>query len=629
MSEKKLSYRITFILLITGLILLTGFIAANSTQADEIIPEEEIMPLNDIEPGMDGTGLTVFSGVEVDEFDFEVVDVLPDYQQGQDLILVYLSGENIEEAGGVASGMSGSPLYVDDRIMGAISYGWAESDSRYALATPIEPMLELLAEEETDPGTGMEELPEIKTPLITAGLSGRSQERLETELDEFFMTNFEVVPGSDEPRMEPDEYPELEPGSAISVKLARGDVTIASIGTMTYRQDDEILAMGHPFTHRGNVDFFLGQAHISSIIPGDMPFKLGSPLPQPIGRIEQDRLAGISGGIDHYPDIIPLNIEVEDEDREVTDSIDVQIIDDEDLLMSLPGLISLETLDSTLDRIGRGTAETTVRVMANELQEVVLRRDNMFYSQQDIAARSLEDLQVIMDIISNNPFQDAGLFDIEYSVTVREEDQVALLQEAEIKEEEAEIKPGDELDISIMLRPYRQEKKELEYTIELPDDINPGPASLSLSGGPTRDYGPVGTDEFDDEDLSASVEGFTDLEPMLLEFVELPQYNDLVMEVYPGYPGIPHWEEEEEVEEEPDPEERPDPDEDEEPEEEPEPEEITPEEVDEEERIREVESTDYVLEGELHIDFTISDDNSREVEDDELPEEDDENGESR
>ncbi len=610
MLQKKSAYRITLVMIVMAAVLI-------ASGAVSVSARDDTMALDDVQPGMSGSGRTVFSGVDIDEFDFEVIDVLRDFEPGLDLILIYLSGERIEESGGVASGMSGSPIYVDDQIIGAISYGWAASDNRYALATPIEPMLDLLDDGEEVEDAGVEELPGISTPLVASGLSGRRLEKLEDEMEDYFHSDFEVIPSGEEPRLEPDEYPELEPGSAISVQLARGDVSIASIGTLTYREGNNIVAMGHPFTHRGDVNFLLGQAHISSIIPGDMPFKLGSPLPQPVGMVSQDRGAGLGGGLDFFPRVVPLRVAVEDEDREVSTSKDVQIVKDEELLQSLPTLISLQVLDASLDRIGSGTAETELSIMANELEGVVLTRDNMFYSQSDIAARSLRDLQDLMDIINFNPFMDADLFDIELEVTVRDEDRVALIQEAEIDEDGEEIHPGEEIDLNVMLRPYRQEPLEKQISLEIPEDISPGPASLSIFGGATGQHYAEPAEEFEDT-LSASFEGYTDLEPMLEDFVNSPRNNDLVMEIYPGYPGVQHWEPEEEEpeeeEEEPE-EERPEPEEPDEPEEpEEEVEEMPPEEP--EERIREIEETDYVLEGSLYIDFTVTERNSRTDEED-------------
>ena len=618
MAFKKLSAVIT--ILIFSLVIFASTMPAAVTAADDV------MELEEVEPGMEGTGRTVFSGMEVEDFQFEVIDILRDFEPGQDFILVYLSGERIEESGGVAAGMSGSPLFVEDKIIGAISYGWTDSDNRYALATPIEPMLDIMEDGEFEEGRRLEELPELSVPLMTGGLSGRREEMMKEGLQDYFHTDFEVIPGGEQPRLEPEEYPELEPGSSISVQLVRGDVNVASIGTLTYVSGSEILAMGHPFTHRGEVGFLLGQAHISSIIPGDMPFKLGSPLPQPIGTVAQDRGAGLGGGLDQFPQVVPLNVTVEDEDRDEITSMDVQIVNDEDLLTTLPVSISLQALDSGLDRIGPGTAETKLSIMANELEEVYLSRENMFYSQSDIAARSLLDLQQLMQIINRNPFKDAGLFDIEFEISVKEEERVALIQEAEIEEDDRDINPGDEMDISVMLRPYRQEKKELEFSLELPEDINPGPASLSITGGPEQRY-QIDTAEEVDETLSDSVEGYTELEPMLADFVELPRNNDLVLEVYPGYPGVRHWEpeeDEEEEDEEPEVEERPAPEDSEEEAADEDPEELPPEEV--EERIREVEATDYVLEGSLYIDFTVTEDNAQSPP---AEEEDDQNNDDR
>jgi len=596
-----------------GLILLA---TAGQLEAAETSPET--MPLEEVQQGDSGYGRTVVTGTKIEEFDFEVIDILYNYEPGRDFILARLSGELIEETEGVASGMSGSPLYLDDKIIGAISYGWVDGDSRYVLATPIEPMLDLLE----DPSAELEpvdDLPELSVPLAVSGLSGRGLEHLEADLDNYFSSDFKVVPGGDDAGKQLEEYPELEPGSSVAALLTRGDISIASIGTLTYVDDDKTVSFGHPFTNRGNVSFFFGHSQVSQVIPGDMPFKLGNPIGVPQGVITQDRGAGISGELNVFPEVVPMEIAVHDEDRQEETNLNVQIIRDEELLLELPPTLALQGIDSGLDRIGAGVAETRLTIMGNNIPGTIVTRDNLYYSQQDIAARSLDDLLAILEIVNLNSFVDAELFDISYEIKVREEDKVALIDELEIQNEE-EIYPGDELDLKVSLRPYRQESFEFEMYLELPEDIEPGPNTLSARSGQT--YGQFGqTHYYDDyapeEELTASAAGYQSLEEMIDDFLARPQNNEMVLEVYPGFPAAPPIEEEEEVEEveETEEEEEPEPPEEEEeraPAEE-EDEELPAEPV-EEEKIRETISTDYVLEGDLYLDFMIEDPDAEEVE---------------
>lgn len=574
------------------------------------------MTYEELEIGDTGYGRTVFSGIEVEEFDFEIIDLMRNYEPGRNFILVKLEGEKIDESNGVASGMSGSPLFIDDKIIGAIAYGWFQGENRYVLATPIEEMLEILESGEEYEFGDMEDLPELKTPIMISGISGRSLDRLKTDLNSYMSADFKVIPGGDDTDKDPDSKypPQLQPGSSVAVQMARGDINLASIGTLTYLNDSDILAFGHPFTNRGEVNFFLSQARISQIIPGKEPFKLGSPIGRPLGMVRQDRGAGIGGKLDVFPEVVPFGVDINDHIRDKETDIDVQLINDEALLTSLVPTIALQSIDTGLDRIGSGLARTKIEIIGNNLPGFSIERKNIFYSRDDIASRSLVELQELIKIINQNSFKDVNLIDINFTVDVDDTVEVALIEELEIKNEE-KIYPGDDLDIKVALRPYRQESFEFEFTLSLPEDIEPGPTSMSVISGDGFGYYNYNNNENDfdryEENLNTTAAGFTSFEEQLEAFLDRPRNNDLVLEVYPGFPSAPASEEEAEteteidepeVEDEGDDNGRPAPDNGESPEE-------IPVEQIEEDPLREVVETDYVLEGNLYLDFMIEDPN--------------------
>ena len=566
------------------------------------------MPYTELEVGDTGYGRTVFHGVEIEEFEFEIIDLMRNYEPGRNFILVRLEGDKIDETNGVASGMSGSPLYIDDKIIGAIAYGWFQGENRYVLATPIEEMLEIIESGEKYEFGDMENLPELKSPIMISGISGRSLDRLENDLNNYMSADFKVIPGGDD--TDPDSgnqyYPGLQPGSSVAVQMARGDINLASIGTLTYRDDSNILAFGHPFTNRGEVNFFLSQARISQIIPGKEPFKLGSPVGRPLGMIRQDRGAGIGGELDVYPEVVPFSIDINDHKRGKETNIAVQIINDEDLLTSLVPTIALQSIDTGLDRIGSGLAKTKIEIIGNNLPGLTIERENVFYSRDDIASRSLSELQELIRIINQNSFKEVNIIDINFTVDVEDKVEVALIEKLEIQNED-KIYPGDELDIKVALRPYRQESFEFEFTLSLPEDMEPGPTSMSVMSGDGFSYYNSGNNDFDNYqvELNTSAVGFASFEEQLEEFLDRPKNNDLVLEVYPGFPAAPAPEKEAEDEpelEEPETEDgdngRPGPDEGEAPKE-------VPVEQIQEDPLREVIETDYVLEGNLYLDFMI------------------------
>ena len=566
------------------------------------------MPYTELEVGDTGYGRTVFHGVEIEEFEFEIIDLMRNYEPGRNFILVRLEGDKIDETNGVASGMSGSPLYIDDKIIGAIAYGWFQGENRYVLATPIEEMLEIIESGEKYEFGDMENLPELRSPIMISGISGRSLDRLENDLNNYMSADFKVIPGGDD--TDPDSgnqyYPGLQPGSSVAVQMARGDINLASIGTLTYRDDSNILAFGHPFTNRGEVNFFLSQARISQIIPGKEPFKLGSPVGRPLGMIRQDRGAGIGGELDVYPEVVPFSIDINDHKRGKETNIAVQIINDEDLLTSLVPTIALQSIDTGLDRIGSGLAKTKIEIIGNNLPGLTIERENVFYSRDDIASRSLSELQELIRIINQNSFKEVNIIDINFTVDVEDKVEVALIEKLEIQNED-KIYPGDELDIKVALRPYRQESFEFEFTLSLPEDMEPGPTSMSVMSGDGFSYYNSGNNDFDNYqvELNTSAVGFASFEEQLEEFLDRPKNNDLVLEVYPGFPAAPAPEKEAEDEpelEEPETEDgdngRPGPDEGEAPKE-------VPVEQIQEDPLREVIETDYVLEGNLYLDFMI------------------------
>lgn len=599
-----------FVLLI--MILISGFSVA-----------EEIMPLTEIEAGMQGKAKTVFYGDKVEEFPVEIIDIMPDQGLNRDLILIRAGGEKIDEIGGIAAGMSGSPVYIEGKLIGAIGYGWSFSEGNYALVTPIEDMLALINSEDNE-GIENSNLAErgLSTPLLVSGLTGRSFDRLKKDLESL---GLELTPYNVSTGGRAELKTKLEPGSAVAVQLVRGDINIGSIGTVSYLDESgNILAFGHPFFNKGEVDYMLSSATIRGVIPSmQQPFKLGSPNKELLGSITVDRGAGIAGKLEKYSRVIPLRIRVSDQEREVENKVNAQLIRDEDLITSLVTNIGLESLDATLDRIGEGTARTRFKITANGLPELSIERENMYYSRHDIASLALLDLYQVMDIITGNPFQEVNLIDIQYDVEVDHTAQVALVQEARVINQE--IRPGDQVEVEVVLHPYRGEIFTKNVMIEIPEDTQPGMASMVIDGGFTgQSYQHLPEDSTQEDDLNqAVVQGYKDFPSIIEDYLEKPKNNDLIIQVYPGYTpddieaedenkqGHEAGDQEDERKEnkenkEESPENTAAPDQ----ESKEEGERIDNREIEETE-IKEIVETDYVLEGNLSLDINIKDINSK------------------
>ena len=496
---------------------------------------------DEIESGAEGYSRTVFSGTEVEEFPLEVVDTVAGDMEN-DLILIKASGEKIDEIGGIAAGMSGSPVYIEDELIGAISYGW-ETGAEYALVTPIKQMLNLLSEENgLGPGQDTpEDAQPLGTPLLVDGLEGRALEKFREEIDFLQFQDYKVISGSRSDGQSGANY-EAVPGSAVAVQLVKGDINVSALGTLTHLQKDRILALGHPFTNRGVVNLMLSGAKINQIIPGNgsIPFKLGAPLPDLLGVVQEDRRAGLAGKINNFPHIIPLRLDIKDMSRGIDQQMKMNLINDQDYLTSLGTSVLLQGMDNTIDRIGAGTSRVEIEILGTGLPNNRIRKENVYFSQNDIAAASLYDAAELLNLISFNPFSRVRIFDIKVDIDIYREKRNAILQRAEVLNRE--IYPGDTLDIEIDFLPYRREQISKNIELQLPKNIEPGSMILMIDGGYTIPYGDfynIPDDNGEENDYEVFREGYRNLSEMLNDFLELPRNDEIIVQLAPRYGSMP------------------------------------------------------------------------------------------
>src|SRR5690554_5291234 len=341
-----------------------------------------VYPLEAVQPGLRGTAKTVVRGTEIETFEVEFLGVMRDAGPAGDLILIRASGDVIDRTGGIAAGMSGSPVYIGEQLVGAIAYAYSLSDHRIGFVTPIRDMLEVLRMLEPDreaapavpadepgatdggpaagplAGTGEVSVREVilaeswqeagelareappgtmvfapvRAPLLASGFSSRAFARLGEDLRAF---NLVPVQAGGQAPPEAAAAPALEPGSAFGVQLVRGDVSLTSIGTVTYVEDDRFVGFGHSFLDRGPVDYVTTSAYIHYVVPSiDFPFKIGSVL-EPVGALAQDRGAGVAGRNGQTPRMIPVTVSVQDLDRGVTRTTNFEVAADESFIVSL------------------------------------------------------------------------------------------------------------------------------------------------------------------------------------------------------------------------------------------------------------------------------------------------------
>lgn len=537
---------------------LTGALLVSSV-AVAALPE--IIGLKELQPGMWGTGYTVIDASgEIRPFDVQVVGILGDNSKmSAKRILVNLSGPLIEETGGAISGMSGSPIYFNGRLAGALSAGYKDMyPTQRIMLTPIEDMLKIWDYPDTRNKTRMPQLDlvqmkaerekfqadqeakakEGKEPAEEKAAeeavaqseeheeqAGAEAQDEETATDEEAATNeeAEVESGSEAPlehkttyfasgfgaqglkmlqsKMSPlgikVDYDNtwdngvsmmsvrpnavLQPGSPVGVAMSIGDFTFGSMGTVTAVDGNRVLAFGHSYTHRGNVNYFMTDADVISTIHGPTSgMKLGN-VQGIIGRVNQDRQDGIGGILGQFPQTVPVIVTVHDKDtgREIT--YNTMVAYDEEVLAALAPVVVYSSINTTLDRQDASTASLQFSLRSSYGKDGLISRRNMFYDDGDVAKVAVTELNDILAVILGNKEKEADMLDLKVDVTIDKGRKTATLVSAVPSKQE--VVPGEEITFDTTIKPYRGEKIKLSVPYKVPEHQQPGQLALDVHGG--------------------------------------------------------------------------------------------------------------------------------------------------
>ncbi len=526
----------------------------------------------DVRRGMRGTGRTVVRGVAVESFDVEALAVMPRAGPAGDLILIRVSGPLIQRTGGIASGMSGSPVYLNGRLAGAIGFGWNFTDHTLGLVTPIRAMSRLLAPGapvprqrsglapvaarvplavpvtingatitdvmiaqtfaaaravDTRGGTVLPMAP-VASPLLLSGLSPRAAQLLRAELDGLGVLPIETAAGASS-----DVRAHLVPGSAIGVQLMRGDVNAVAIGTLTYRDGDAVVGFGHQFLNRGRTAYLLTPAVIHEVVRSAVfPFKLGS-AGAPIGVITEDRRAGVGGRVGTLPPMVAIRVIVNDRDRSRVGVIGTQVVRDPQLGPLFALSAALDAIDRAMDRVGEGTARVRMTLRGRGL-EAPLVRENVYYHPRDIGTASLVELPEALRLLFSNEFVRTGPIDVTLEVDVDGNRQTATITEVAFAR--ARARRGEVAKLQITVRPYQGAVAVHTVEVVVPETFPVGPATLLIRAGgrPTPEAG-----------LAALLSGDANEPPamsatsQLSNFSDRDRNTDVVVELVSGAARFP------------------------------------------------------------------------------------------
>ena len=444
--------------------------------AIQALARTPLMPVENLKAGMRGYAKTVISGDTIETFPVEVLGVTGSDSMGYQ-ILIRAGGQVMERSGGIAQGMSGSPVYIDGRLAGAIAYGTAFTDPHYCLLTPIQDMLDILDKPEPHRNAAAPLLPK-GTPLLAGGFTPAGLSALRDGLQPYGLTVADTgVSGT----YSSDKN--LEPGSSVGAALIQGDLTLGALGTVTWTDErGRILAFGHPFMKRGDADFFLTKTWVLASLPNlQTAYKVGN-IGAAAGTISQDRNAGIAGQIGRLPAYIPLYVSVSDATRSRNGSARVKIVNDDELAPKLAASVLTSQAAKIADHGAGGSARILFDITALDSKGELLHisRENMFFDKAALMKQLPAELQETVQVLLQNKLEKVRITNIDVNVDASTESLIAEIKKVAVQEKEP--KPGETIHLKVTLKPYRGQEFVRTVGYKLPKDAS-GEVRLNVRGG--------------------------------------------------------------------------------------------------------------------------------------------------
>jgi len=460
-----------------------------------------LIALNDLQPGMKGEVWTVFKGSTPEPFSVQVTGILRNaLGPGKSLILCELTDARVQSMGAVA-GMSGSPLYIDGRLAGVLSYQIQRFETvRYAGFTPISDMLEVSTMPATKGVLAPEPIP-IKgdreargtdfsgaqfspmTPSFTlGGLAPNVAAALEPRFAALGLSvnGLGGNAGGDPADPAPTGPTELRPGGVVAVALALGDITIAGTGTVSHVDGNRILAFGHPMLSLGATELPMASAEIVTILPSQFNSIKVSNTGGLIGAFSQDRLSGIYGEVGRKPPMVP--VEVNFPRRTNRKALHFQVVRHEQVLPVIAATgLAQAVMGSNESGFARGFKVTTI-VDFPDLQPLEL---SQIYSGPQGFNQGMGDFVGLLSMWLYNPYERVFPDRIRFTVEDMPETPQGVVEQMQISRSEAS--PGKHVDFTVGWRGFQHPAEGKTLGLDVPREWAGKELEVILTTGPALD----------------------------------------------------------------------------------------------------------------------------------------------
>ncbi|HVO12399.1 MAG TPA: SpoIVB peptidase S55 domain-containing protein [Vicinamibacteria bacterium] len=475
---------------------------------------DAVMPLSEVRPGMEGSGRTVFEGARVDEFKVHILGVLENaLGPRQSLILARLEGGPLANTG-VIAGMSGSPVFVDGKLVGAIAYAFPFGKEPIAGVTPIGDMIDAtstrapraasarfhataadgalaapldreqilaalrrpLQEAVAGPGATLRPL---ALPLVFSGFSAAA---FDWARGVFSAMGFVPVLGGGGGSASVGPLPKVAPGAAVGISLIEGDLDLSVTGTITHIDGDRIYAFGHPFYNLGPTQFPMRKAWVYSLFPSlQVSWKIAAAM-DPVGTMDQDRSTAVAGHLGAAPRMIPVEVTLRSP-RSEERVFHYRMVDDE-LFTPLLTYVSLLSVIQGYERaFGAATLRVDARVALSGGREV--RIQDVLADEQP-GSHAAAALASPLALLVGNDFQKVEIDRLQVSVDADETVRTAAIVRAWV-DAPLPLRPGASAPVKVQLRTHRGDVLTETLPLSIPEGAPAGTYSLLVADAATMD----------------------------------------------------------------------------------------------------------------------------------------------
>jgi hypothetical protein len=480
----------------------------DSSSVEDLWDSAKYISIDEIQPGMKAYCLTCYSGTEIEKFDLDVISVVRNIEPNRDAILVQGTDERFIHTGPVA-GCSGSPVYIDGRLAGAMAFAWTLSKDPLYGVTPIKEMLRVgraqklsgdgqdskskktafafdftrpidfteidrqTASQHRSGNHGLQGAASLPCPLIISGLPNDACKQFEALLEPYGFMAVSGIGGSAD--VNQAEKVQLAPGAVLTIPLVDGDITMSVLGTATEVVDDKVYGLGHSLLGYGAVDLPIATGQVHTVVSNlSRSFKLGSAL-EIVGALTTDEPTAIFGQIGAKARMIPLTIKVNRFNTEPRvfrcRLADNQLLTADLLHATVYGaVLSLGTFPPD------HTIEYKVAIGLEGNQSINFENLSTEVAMAEMIAESKGSVLLLM----NNPFEEIDITSFDFDIRILPKNITSYIWSVDLSD--SNVKAGQQIQVDVVIESYFSEKKKYRFSLKIPEDLKPGKYELAVLG---------------------------------------------------------------------------------------------------------------------------------------------------